>query len=59
MLWGLAWGVDDINNTRDRLIKNGIEISEIKNGAKVYTLVATIKSNTRGVPTLLIQQENV
>ena len=59
MLWGLAWGVDDINNTRDRLIKNGIEISEIKNGVKENTLVATIKSNTRGVPTLLIQQENV
>ena len=59
MLWGLAWGVDDIKNTRDRLIKNGIEISEIKNGVKENTLVATIKSNTRGVPTLLIQQENV
>ena len=27
MLWGLAWGVDDIKNTRERLIKNGIEIS--------------------------------
>ena len=54
-LWGLSWGVDDIVATRKRLIENGIEISEIKEGIKENTLVATIKSHTHNIPTLLIQ----
>ena len=54
-LWGLAWEVESIANTRKRLINEGVEITEIKDGIKENTLVATIKSHTHEVPTLLIQ----
>ena len=54
-LWGLAWGVRDINSARERLLKNNIEVSDIKKGLKKGTLVATIKSHTNNVPTLLIE----
>ena len=54
-LWGLAWGVESIQETRNRLISEGIKISPIKKGVKERTLVATVKSNTHDVPTLLIE----
>ena len=54
-LWGLAWGVRDINLARERLIEQNIEVSDIKPGVKKDTLVATIKSHTNNVPTLLIE----
>ena len=54
-LWGLAWGVRDINLARERLIEQNIEVSDIKPGVKKNTLVATIKSHTNNVPTLLIE----
>ena len=54
-LWGLAWGVEDINSARERLIKNNITVSDVKPGVKKNTLVATIKSHTNNVPTLLIE----
>ncbi|MDC0421765.1 VOC family protein [Hellea sp.] len=54
-LWGLAWGVESIQETRSRLISQGIKVSPIKKGVKERTLVATVKSNTHDVPTLLIE----
>tara|TARA_B100001057_G_scaffold329135_1_gene329503 strand:+ start:447 stop:1286 length:840 start_codon:yes stop_codon:yes gene_type:complete len=54
-LWGLAWEVDSIDEAHKRLTKEGIEISSIKEGLKENTLVATIKSHTHNVPTLLIE----
>ena len=54
-LWGLAWEVESIAKTRKRLINEGVKITEIKDGIKENTLVATIKSHTHDVPTLLIQ----
>ena len=54
-LWGLAWGVSDINLAKERLEENNIEISDIKPGVKEDTLVATVKSHTNNVPTLLIE----
>ena len=54
-LWGLAWGVEDINLARARLLKNNINVSDVKPGVKKDTLVATIKSHTNNVPTLLIE----
>ena len=54
-LWGLAWGVESIQETRNRLISEGIKVSSIKKGVKERTLVATVKSNTHDVPTLLIE----
>jgi len=55
ILWGLAWEVEDISKKIDELIADGTDVSEIKKGVKENTLVATIKSHTHNVPTLLIQ----
>ena len=54
-LWGLAWGVKDIKQTRERLLSMNIEVSDIRPGVKEDTLVATISSHTNNVPTLLIE----
>lgn len=54
-LWGLAWEVDSIEDAHKRLVSSGIEVSPIKEGLKKGTLVATIKSHTCNVPTLLIE----
>jgi len=54
-LWGLAWSVEDLKATHQRLVKEGLEISEVKAGRKENTLVCSVKSDTCNVPTLLIQ----
>ena len=54
-LWGLAWEVDSIEDTHKRLVRNNVEVTPIKEGLKKGTLVATIKSHTCNVPTLLIE----
>ena len=54
-LWGLAWTTNDIEATRKRFLKSGVEITDIKKGRKPKTLVATIKSHTSDIPTLLIE----
>ena len=54
-LWGIAWGVQDIMQTRERLLSKNIEVSDIRPGVKEDTLVATISSHTNNVPTLLIE----
>ena len=54
-LWRLAWGVQDIIKTRERLLSMNIEVSDIRPGVKEDTLVATISSHTNNVPTLLIE----
>ena len=54
-LWGLCWEVKDIGKTHKRLLKEGVKVSEIKNGIKANTLVATIVSHTHNIPTLLIE----
>ena len=54
-LWGLAWEVESIEDTHKRLVSEGVEVSNIKDGLKDNTLVATVKSHTHNVPTLIIQ----
>ena len=54
-LWGLSWEVKNIEEAHERLEKAGVEITPIKKGIKENTMVATIKSHTHNVPTLLIQ----
>ena len=53
--WGLAWTTKDIKKMHARLVSEGVEISDVKDGRKPKTLVATIKSHTCNVPTLLIE----
>ena len=54
-LWGLAWEVESIKDAHERLVSKGVEVTEIKKGLKENTLVATIKSHTHNVNTLLIE----
>lgn len=55
-LWGLAWGVDDMDAMCARLRDTGIEVSEPRKGIKPGTRVATVKGErTHGVATLLIE----
>ncbi|MEM7358213.1 MAG: VOC family protein [Pseudomonadota bacterium] len=54
--WGIAYDCADIAASVKRLNEAGVEVSEIRSGRKPNTLVATIKSHTAGVPTLLVEQ---
>ena len=56
-LWGLAWEVDSIEDAHKRLVDKNVEVTPIKEGLKKGTLVATIKSHTSNVPTLLIEHQ--
>ena len=55
-LWGLSWQVDSIEEAHNRLTNQGVEVTPIKKGIKDNTLVATIKSHTNNIPTLLIER---
>ena len=57
-MWGLAWDVQDIEKAHQRLLDEGIEVTPVQKGVKEKTLVATVKSHTQNVPTLLIQHLN-
>lgn len=52
---GLAWRVPDVEAARERLAAAGFELSEVRPGAKPGTRVCTVRRETWGVPTLLIQ----
>ena len=54
-MWGLAWDVKDIEKAHQRLLDEGVEVTSIQKGVKDKTLVATVKSHTQNIPTLLIQ----
>ncbi|KRE38953.1 hypothetical protein ASG73_00875 [Janibacter sp. Soil728] len=51
---GLAWRTSDLAATRERLITEGVEVSEVRVGRKPGTHVATVRDPTLGTPTLLI-----
>lgn len=52
---GLAWQVHDLDACRARLVAAGLDASPVRDGFKAGTRVATLRSGTGGVPTLLIQ----
>lgn len=58
-VWGLAWRSRDIDATRARLVAAGVSVSDVRDGRKAGTRVATVKSHTSGVPTLLIGGEGL
>jgi len=51
---GLAWKAGHVGAVRERLVREGADVSEVKVGRKKGTEVATIRKPTGGVPTLLI-----
>ena len=57
--WGVAYRVADIDATRERLRRAGVDVSTVRNGNKKGTRVCTVKSHVHGVATLLIGPESV
>jgi catechol 2,3-dioxygenase-like lactoylglutathione lyase family enzyme len=55
-LWGLSWRVADIDATRARLTASGVDVSDVRDGRKPGTRVATVRSGTCGIPTLLVEK---
>ena len=53
--WGLAWKIKDLKKKREYLLNNGFNVSEVKEGRKEDTLVATVKFDEIKIPTLLVQ----
>ena len=56
-LWGIAYAVPDAEAAHARLLATGVEASEVRGGHKPGTRVCTVKSQSHGVPTLLIGPE--
>jgi catechol 2,3-dioxygenase-like lactoylglutathione lyase family enzyme len=54
-LWGLTWRVDDIAAAHARMSASGFGVSEMRTGRKPGTRVFTVRNNTLGVPTLILQ----
>jgi catechol 2,3-dioxygenase-like lactoylglutathione lyase family enzyme len=55
-LRGLCWRVADLDATRARLAEAGVDISEVRTGRKPGTRVATVRTGTCGIPTLLVER---
>jgi catechol 2,3-dioxygenase-like lactoylglutathione lyase family enzyme len=55
-LWGFCWRVADIEATRARLTASGVDVSDVRTGRKPGTRVATLRSGTCGIPTLLVEK---
>jgi catechol 2,3-dioxygenase-like lactoylglutathione lyase family enzyme len=55
-LWGMTWRVADMDAARERLVGDGVDVSEIRNGRKPGTRVMTVRSHTCKIPTLLLER---
>jgi len=54
---GLAWRGSNVVAWRERLVREGVTVSEGRVGHKPGTRVCTVSDRTAGVPTLLIGQD--
>jgi catechol 2,3-dioxygenase-like lactoylglutathione lyase family enzyme len=54
-LWGLSWRVADIEAGRARLVRAGIDVSDVRAGRKPGTRVMSVRDGTCGVNTLLLE----
>jgi catechol 2,3-dioxygenase-like lactoylglutathione lyase family enzyme len=55
-LHGVSYRVADLPLVRERLLAGGVDVSEIRTGMRPGTIVATVRSHTARVPTLLLQR---
>jgi len=54
-LWGMAYQVPDADAARERLEREGFDVSEVRRGRKPGTRVLTVRSETHGVATLCLE----
>lgn len=55
-LWGLAWRCGDLDAEHARLTAAGLSLSEVREGRKPGTRVATVREPALGTPTILLEQ---
>lgn len=55
-LWGLSWRAANADAERERLAKAGLNVSDVRVGAKPGTRVFTVRDQSCGVPTLMVEQ---
>jgi catechol 2,3-dioxygenase-like lactoylglutathione lyase family enzyme len=53
--YGLSYRVADLETHRARLLEGGVDVSPMRPGMRPGTRVATVRSGTAGVPTLLLE----
>lgn len=53
-LWGLAWRVADMSETRTKLQRAGRDTSDAKSGRRPGSHVMTVRSGTRNIPTIML-----
>lgn len=54
-LWGISWRVPDADAAQRRLVREGFDVSEVRKGRRPDTRVCSVRSDTHGVATLLIE----
>jgi catechol 2,3-dioxygenase-like lactoylglutathione lyase family enzyme len=54
-LFGVSYRVPDLPARRERLLAAGVDVSALRPGMRPGTTVASVRSRTGGVPTLLLQ----
>jgi catechol 2,3-dioxygenase-like lactoylglutathione lyase family enzyme len=54
-LWGLSWRVPDAASAWTRLRGAGVDVTELRAGRKPGTRVFTVRDQTCGVPTLMLE----
>jgi predicted enzyme related to lactoylglutathione lyase len=54
-LWGVAYCVRDAQAAHDRLTGQGAAVSALRDGRKPGTRVFTVRDNSCGTPTLMLQ----
>ena len=54
-LWGLSWRVANADAAQARLKQSGVNVSDVRTGRKPGTRVFTVRDNTLGVPTLIVE----
>jgi hypothetical protein len=55
--YGVSYRVRDLGARREALLAAGFDVSEIRPGNKAGTRVASVRSGTADVPTLLLEHE--
>lgn len=55
-LYGVSYRVVDLARHRERLVASGLDVTPIRPGHRPGTVVATVRSGTAGVPTLLLEE---
>jgi hypothetical protein len=53
--YGIAYRVGDLEAWRGRLLRAGVDVSEIRPGQKAGTRVVSVRCGAAGVPTLFIE----